>query len=104
MALFTTSKEPGINPPPCATAALVVPACMFAPDPGAGFGEDDVPDGEASEDGEGAHGESEDHLNFSSKVGPPAAAFGFRSKSPAPPVNPIYKRTRCSRGGVEEMH
>ncbi|KAG7255167.1 hypothetical protein CRUP_029948 [Coryphaenoides rupestris] len=67
MALLTTAKEPGIGDPCAATAAaVVVPACMFAPDPG--FCEEDVPDGEGSEDGEGTHGESEDHLDFSSKL------------------------------------
>ncbi|XP_056442135.1 GTP binding protein 1, like [Gadus chalcogrammus] len=59
-----TAKEPGIDPDAMPVESIV-PACMFAPDPGFG---DDLPDGEGFEDGEGTNGESGDHLNFSSKL------------------------------------
>ena len=68
-------KEPGIDPDAMPVESIV-PACMFAPDPGFG---DDPPDGEGFDDGEGTNGESGDHLNFSSKVGP---CCWFRLKSP----------------------
>lgn len=51
---------------PCPVAESIVPACMFAPDQGCG---DDPTGGDGFEDGEGTYGESEDHLNLSSKVG-----------------------------------
>lgn len=60
------ATEPGLSPSAIPSTESVVPACMFAPE--RGYGED-VSAAECYEDGEDANGESEDHLDFTSKVG-----------------------------------
>ncbi|CAB1344430.1 unnamed protein product [Coregonus sp. 'balchen'] len=55
--------EPGLSPGTLPTEESVVPASIFAPDCG-----DDLSGGECFEDGENANGESEDHLDFTSKL------------------------------------
>ncbi|XP_024914451.1 GTP-binding protein 1-like isoform X2 [Cynoglossus semilaevis] len=60
-----TPREPTLCPAAIPAAEPVVPACMFAPDRGC---VDDPSDGDAFEDGQGTNGESEDHLNLSSKL------------------------------------
>ncbi|XP_028978168.2 GTP binding protein 1, like isoform X1 [Esox lucius] len=55
--------EPEPNPGKLPTGDTVVPASIFAPDCG-----DDLSGGEYFEDGEDVNGESEDHLDFTSKL------------------------------------
>jgi hypothetical protein len=57
--------EPGLNPGTLPKEESVVPVSIFAPDCG-----DDLSGAECFEDGENVNGESEDHLDFTSKVGP----------------------------------
>lgn len=61
------AAEPAICPSAIAAAESIVPACMFAPDRD---GEDDPCGAEGSEACDGTNGESADHLDLSSKVGP----------------------------------
>lgn len=62
-----TATEPVICPNAIAEAESIVPACMFAPDRGC---EDDPYGAEGFEGCDGTNGESADHLDLSSKVGP----------------------------------
>lgn len=61
------AAEPAICPNAIAAAESIVPACMFAPDR---EGEDDPCGAEGFEACDGTNGESADHLDLSSKVGP----------------------------------
>lgn len=60
------ATESSLCPSPIAVADTVVPACMFAPDRGS---DDDPSGGDCYEDGEAHNGESEGHLDLTSKVG-----------------------------------
>lgn len=62
-----TPTEPVICPNAIAEAESIVPACMFAPDRGC---VDDPCGAEGFEGCDGTNGESADHLDLSSKVGP----------------------------------
>lgn len=62
----STATEPVMCPGAMPAAESIVPACMFAPDRGCA---DDPCGAEGFEDGEATNGESEDHLDLSSKVG-----------------------------------
>uniref|UniRef100_A0A674C342 GTP-binding protein 1 n=1 Tax=Salmo trutta TaxID=8032 RepID=A0A674C342_SALTR len=55
--------EPGLTPGTLLKEESVVPVSIFAPDCG-----DDLSGGECFEDGENVNGESEDHLDFTSKL------------------------------------
>ncbi|XP_038839593.1 GTP-binding protein 1-like isoform X1 [Salvelinus namaycush] len=55
--------EPGLSPGTLPKEESVVPVSIFAPDCG-----DDLSGGECFEDGENVNGESEDHLDFTSKL------------------------------------
>uniref|UniRef100_A0A4W5KEF8 GTP binding protein 1 n=1 Tax=Hucho hucho TaxID=62062 RepID=A0A4W5KEF8_9TELE len=57
------AKEPGLTPGTLPKEESVVPVSIFAPDCG-----DDLSGGECFEDGENVNGESEDHLDFTSKL------------------------------------
>ncbi|XP_055771469.1 GTP-binding protein 1-like isoform X2 [Salvelinus fontinalis] len=55
--------DPGLSPGTLPKEESVVPVSIFAPDCG-----DDLSGGECFEDGENVNGESEDHLDFTSKL------------------------------------
>ncbi len=57
MAATESSLSPAVE--------SVVPACMFAPDPGCA---EDLPGSERSDAGDNQNGEAEDHLDLTSKV------------------------------------
>ncbi len=57
MAATESSLSPAVE--------SVVPACMFAPDPGCA---EDSPGAELSDAGDNQNGEAEDHLDITSKV------------------------------------
>lgn len=57
MAATESSLSPAVE--------SVVPACMFAPDPGCA---EDSPGAELSDAGDNQNGEAEDHLDLTSKV------------------------------------
>ncbi|XP_031418417.1 GTP-binding protein 1-like isoform X1 [Clupea harengus] len=59
------ATESSLCPSPIAVADTVVPACMFAPDRG---NDDDPSGGDCYEDGEAHNGESEGHLDLTSKM------------------------------------